>query len=95
MREVVKQQFWIVDVLYDDATVEKIWKKHHVTYEQACQAVQLGSYESARWREDLTRGRRLFVIGKTDAGSRLLVILEPVDMNDGRWRLKSAWEIKS
>lgn len=85
--------FWIVDVLCDEDTEEKLWSKHGVTYEEACEAVRLGSYERAGWRQDSTYGRRLFVVGQTESGSRLLVILEPIDISDGRWKLKSAWRM--
>lgn len=96
MVDMAKHVFWIVDILCDRETEEKIARDHGVTYEMACEAVRLGSYETATWREGTGASdeRRLFVVGKTRGGTRLLVILHPVDIKDGRWALGSAWELK-
>jgi hypothetical protein len=46
---------------------------------------------NARWRHDPEHGGwRLFVTGRTAGGRLLRIILYPVDVDQGKWRLKTA-----
>jgi len=45
----------------------------------------------ARWNYDPNHGGwRLFVKGRTPGGRLLRIILHPVDVEQGKWRLKTA-----
>lgn len=44
----------------------------------------------AGWHDHPDHGRRVLLVGLTDRGRRLKVILHPVDSTDGTWRLRTA-----
>lgn len=67
---------------------QKIQSKHGVTPDEvreACAApIRTG------WHEHPVHGRRLLLIGLTESGRTLKVILQPVDETDGTWSLRTA-----
>lgn len=46
-------------------------------------------YESARWEDDPVHGIRLLVIARHEDGRRLKIILQPVNVGYGIWRLRT------
>ncbi len=72
--------------------IDKIHRKHGVTFAEVREAVILTDVVSSAWDwdSDPARGWRLIVIGTTYAKRRLLVVLYPVDEIDGTWRLGTA-----
>jgi hypothetical protein len=74
------------------AMEQKIQDKHKLTPDDvrdACSApIQ------ARWDSSPAHGRRLLLTGRTRHGTLLKVILQPVDVRDGTWRLRTAFQAK-
>jgi len=71
---------------------EKIAVKHNVTSDEVREACQAPSrYERASWHWHPEYGWRLIVFGWAASGRRLKVVLQPVDMIDGTYRLRTAW----
>ena len=77
---------------WDDATQEKLWKKHRVLSGEVGDVVLRDSKAEFRWHEDRQHGRRLLVRGRTRGGRRLIVILDPIDQDEGIWRCRTVWE---
>lgn len=82
---------YIAQIHISAAMAEKIQSKHGVTpheVREACQAPN--RYTSAVWSDDPERGRRLIVCGDSAAGRRLKIVLFPVDVDEGIYRLGTA-----
>ena len=86
MRPVVDELRW------DEETLEKLWRKHRVMAREVGDVVRHDPGAEFRWHEQRRHGRRLLVRGRTRGGRRLLVILDPVDLDEGVWRCRTAWE---
>ena len=80
---------YIAKVDIPPSVAAKIREKHGVEPYEVREAVVL-TVVSARWHLDPERGWRLLVIGSTYVGRSLNVVLYPVDIADGRWRLATA-----
>ncbi len=79
----------IKNVEVPHAVLVKINNKHGVTEDEVmdvCYAVR----PQARWDLDADRGLRLFVRGRTENGRLIRVILWPVDVGAGQFRLVTA-----
>jgi hypothetical protein len=86
---------YVADLLPpSDSLIDKIHRKHGVTLDEVREAVILTEVDSSFWVEDEARGPRLQILARTYAGRRLLVILYPVDVDEGIWRLGTAMEDK-
>jgi len=70
------------------AMAQKIQSKHGVTPDEVLDAC--ASATTAVWHDHPEHGRRLLVEGRTREGRLLKVILQPVDPQDGTWRLRTA-----
>ena len=81
----------ISELRWDGATQEKLWKKHHVLGREVGDVVFDDPGAEFRWHEDRRHGRRLLVRGRTRGGRRT-VILDPIDLDEGVWRCRTAWE---
>jgi len=44
----------------------------------------------ASWHDHPERGRRLIVVARDEQGRVLKVVLQPIDVADGSWRLRTA-----
>lgn len=64
----------------------KIQSKHGITPDEVRELCDSNGL-AARWHKHPEHGLRLLVRGTTRHGRRLLVILQPVDVPDGHWRL--------
>ncbi|HXH57006.1 hypothetical protein [Iamia sp.] len=81
----------IAVVAKSERVLEKVAHKHDgITPWEVDEAVVRTPVEASRWVHDDERGWRLKVAGRTAAGRRLLVVLYPVDEDDGVWRLGTA-----
>lgn len=79
-----------VAVVECSATVEaKIGSKHGVSLDEVREAVLSRSVLTSTWLDD-HRGRRLLVVATTRSGRLLRVVLYPVDLDEGVWRLGTA-----
>ncbi|WP_203804019.1 hypothetical protein [Mycobacterium heckeshornense] len=67
----------------------KINSKHGITADEVLE-VCYSTHHVARWHNDPKHGWRLLVKGRTERGRMLRIILHPVDVELGRWRLKTA-----
>ncbi len=81
---------WITDVEYSDIVVAKLNQKHGCTIDDVFEALE-GDHVSARWDDDPDRGRRLLVRGRTRSGRVLRVVLYPIDLDAGTFRLITAF----
>lgn len=61
-----------------------------VTPQEVDEAAANTLVERSWWDHDHERGDRLMVAGRTAEGRSVLVVLYPVDVADGTWRLGTA-----
>lgn len=81
--------FVITDVDISAAMVAKINSKHGITVEDvedACYGGVLGG----SWHDDPRRGTRLLIRGVTESGRILRIVLYPIDVQRGWYRLGTA-----
>jgi hypothetical protein len=71
------------------AMAEKLQSKHGVTPDDVRDACSLPI--RPRWNNHPKHGYRLLLTGRTRHGTLLKVILQPVDVRDGTWRLRTAF----
>lgn len=65
-------------------------KKPGITADEVWSVCYEPKRHTARWHDHPVHGRRLMVIGHTPKGRLLRIILHPVDVELGKWRLKTA-----
>jgi hypothetical protein len=82
----------VYELRWDEEILEKLWRKHRVLAREVADVALRDPEANFRWHEDRWHGRRLLVRGRTRGGRRLLVILDPLDLEDGIWRCRTAWE---
>ena len=80
------------ELRWDEAIQEKLWTKHRVLGREVGDVVFDDPEADFRWREHRWHGRRLLVRGRTRSGRRLIVIFDPIDLDEGVWRCRTAWE---
>ncbi|MEJ2869772.1 hypothetical protein WCD74_18535 [Actinomycetospora sp. OC33-EN08] len=83
------QRFWIAEIRISPAMETKIRTRRFVTGDQVREACVPDHYERAGWDDDPVHGRRLAVRCTTVDGVRLTVLLQPVDVEEGIWRLRT------
>jgi hypothetical protein len=81
--------FWIAEIQISDEMEDKIRSRRFVTGSQVREACVPDAYESAGWDDDPVHGRRLLVVGWTSHNIRLKIILQPIDVTEGIWRLRT------
>jgi hypothetical protein len=69
---------------------QKINAKHHVSIDDVLDACE--NVDAARWVED-DHARRLVLHGRTAFGRALELVLYPVDIDQGEWRLGTAYPL--
>lgn len=79
----------INDVEISASVQAKINSKHGVTVDDVL-FVCHRPHVSGVWHDHPTHGRRLLIIGLTEHGRRLKIILFPIDVARGRFRLGTA-----
>jgi hypothetical protein len=85
----VPPTFWIAEIQISDAMEHKIRSRRFVTGDEVREACIPDAYDEAGWHDHPEHGRRLFVVGRTAQGLRLKIILQPVDIREGIWRLRT------
>jgi hypothetical protein len=85
----VAKRFWIAEIQISDAMEAKIRHRRFVTGDEVREACAPDAYDRAGWEDDEQHGRRLLVEGRTAQGRRLLIVLQPVDVTEGIWRLRT------
>lgn len=85
------RDFWIAEILISDRMEEKIRTHRFVTGRQVRQACIPAAYDEARWDHHEEHGQRLAVACTTQDGVVLKVLLQPVDVAEGIWRLRTVW----
>ena len=83
---------WIAVVRIPPEVERKLRARHNVTGDEVREAVGIGRPREARLHREPTRGERLLVKGVTYANRRLIVVLRPVDRNDGIWACVTAMD---
>ncbi len=78
-------------VLVDPSVEWKLrMRRNGLTGDEVRAAVQWPAVSlDARWQDHAEHGRRLLLLAESDRGL-LKVILQPVDITDGTWRLRTA-----
>jgi len=77
-------------IVIDPPTVDKIKSKHNVTADEVEEALLMRLDVEARWEDHPKHGRRVVAIGSTATRRELVAALEPIDVDEGIWRLKTA-----
>jgi hypothetical protein len=80
--------FYVGEILISPAVSQKIQAKHGVTPDEVRELY--GKIVRGAWDYDSTRGRRLYVVFRTSTGRTLKVVLQPIDVSGGTWRLRTA-----
>lgn len=80
--------FYIGEIIISAAMAQKIQSKHGVTPDEVRELYT--RIVPGTWHDDPTRGARVYVIFRTSAGRTLKIVLQPVDVHDGTWRLRTA-----
>jgi hypothetical protein len=92
-REGVVEPFYVGFIVCPDTLVDHIGRRG-LSFDDVRDAVQApASPESLSWLDDPedSRGPRLLARGWTDQGKLIGVILYPIDLDDGTWRLGTAF----
>jgi hypothetical protein len=85
----VPVEFWIAEIQISDEMEDKIRSRRFVTGDEVREACVPDAYDEAGWHDHPVHGRRLLVRGRTAQGKRLRVILQPIDVMEGIWRLRT------
>jgi hypothetical protein len=80
--------FYVAEIQISPAMAQKIQSKHGVTPDEVRELYT--KTVPGQWIHDPERGRRLLVIFRTSAGRTLKIVLQPVDVAGGTWRLRTA-----
>lgn len=83
------KQFWIAEIQITDEMEHKIRTRRFVTGDQIRQAYIPDAYDRAGWHYHPEHGRRLLVECRTSDNVPLKVILQPVNVPEGIWRLRT------
>lgn len=83
------KEFWIAEIRISPTMENKIRSFRFVTGEQVRRACIPDAYEDASWDDDPVHGRRLAVICSTEEGVGLKVLLQPIDVEEGIWLLRT------
>jgi hypothetical protein len=82
---------WIGYIDVPPSVETKIRTRRGVTGDQVRQACQWPAAPlRAAWHDHPEHGRRLIVFARDEQGRLLKVVLQPVDIADGTWRLRTA-----
>lgn len=83
------KEFWIAEIEISDAMEQKIRSRRSLTGDEVRTACIPDAYLRARWHDHEVHGRRLLVDAVTLGGVRIAVILQPVSVSEGIWRLRT------
>ena len=83
------RDFWIAEIRISPAMEQKIRSRRSLTGDDIRGACIPDRYERAGWHFHPVHGRRLLVEAATLGGVRIRVILEPVSVSEGIWRLRT------
>ncbi|MGH3692592.1 MAG: hypothetical protein ACRDRX_01060 [Pseudonocardiaceae bacterium] len=83
------KQFWIAEIQISDEMEYKIRTRRFVTGDQIREACIPDAYDDAGWHNHPEHGRRLLVVCRTSDNVRLKVILKPLNVPEGIWRLRT------
>ncbi|MDH3046130.1 hypothetical protein, partial [Gordonia alkanivorans] len=87
---VATRGFWIGEIRASDGVARKLRTKHNLSVEEVRAACVPNQYDRAGWEVDEVHGERLLV-ETHDAVGWIRVILQPIDVEDGIWQLRTAW----
>lgn len=85
----MRRRFWIAEIQISEEMEAKIRSRRFVTGDQVREACIPDAYEGAGWHYHPEHGWRLLVVCRTSDHVRLKVILQPVDVTEGIWRLRT------
>lgn len=81
--------FWITEIRISDEMEHKIRTRRFVTGDQIRQACIPDAYDKAGWHHHPKHGTRLLVECRTLDNVGLKVILMPINVPEGIWRLRT------
>jgi hypothetical protein len=85
----VPERFWIAEIQISEEMETKIRERRFVTGNEVREACIPDTYDRAGWDDHPEHGRRLLVTGRTAQGRKLKIILQPIDVREGIWRLRT------
>lgn len=80
--------FYVGEIQISPAVAQKIQAKHGVTPDEVRELY--GLTVPGAWHYDPERGHRLYVRFRASTGQNLKIVLQPVDVPGGTWRLRTA-----
>lgn len=83
------RRFYVGEILISAAVAQKILAKHRVTPDEVRELY--GRTVPGAWDDDPKRGRRLYVVLRTSSGRTLKIVLQPIDVSEGTWQLRTAF----
>ena len=87
------KQFWIAEIQISDEMEYKIRTRRFVTGDQIREACIPDAYDDAGWHNHPEHGWRLLVECHTFDNVRRKVILGPINVAEGIWRLRTVLRI--
>ena len=75
----------IVRLNWSPETIDKLWKKHHVDYEEVEQVIFEDKDRIITPQFSNKHGFRFKVTGKTRGGRRLVIYMNPDTREEGAW----------
>jgi hypothetical protein len=79
-------------VILDEGVIDKLHKKHNITFDEVVEALQWPARARAAWEDHPHYGRRLVANGSVASGRSVLGILKPVPEWDDR---ADTWDVKT
>jgi uncharacterized DUF497 family protein len=85
-------RLWIERMNWSPETIDKLWKKHHVDYEEVEQMIFEDDERVISREYSSKHGYRFKVEGRTRSGRRLVAFINPDSREEGIWFCITAME---
>lgn len=72
----------------------KLNRKHGISGNEIKMTLIYGNDYATKWESHGVHGLRLIARGNLRSGRKFMAILQPINLNDGLWRLRTAWPIE-
>jgi hypothetical protein len=86
----VARALWIAEIRISEAVEDKLSTKHNLSGAIIRAVCVPRQYDAAAWEDHPEHGERLVVQAHDEFGM-IRVVLQPVDVTEGIWRLRTAW----
>ena len=88
------EKLWVERMNWSLETIDKLWKKHHVDYEEVEQVIFEDGDRTITPEFSNKHGYRFKVEGRTRGGRNLVAFIRPDSREEGVWFCITAMEVK-